>query len=78
MDDFIHRVISLTTDRTVDQGCLITVIMNGIKPDLSAKEIKADPQAFEDLRNVVVRSEVAEPRRATTPALQEKSTNLTL
>lgn len=77
VEDIIHRVTSLTTDRTVDQGWLITVIMNGLKPDLSAEVIKADPQTLEDLRNVVARAEMAERRRTTTPALQE-STNLAL
>lgn len=77
MEDFIHRVTSLTTDRTVDQGWLITVIMNGLKPNLSAKVIKADPQTLEDLTNVAARAEMAELRRTTTPALQE-STNLAL
>lgn len=61
----------------MDQGWLITVIMNGLKPDLSAQVIKADPQTLEDLRNVAVRAEMAERRRTTTPALQE-STNLAL
>lgn len=77
MEDFIHRVTSLTTDRTVDQGWLITVIMNGLKPNLSAEVIKADPQTLEDLTNVAARAEMAELRRTTTPALQE-STNLAL
>lgn len=70
VEDFIHRVTSLTTDRTVDQGWLTTVIMNGLKPDLSAEVIKADPQTLEDLRNVAARAEMAERRRTTTPALQ--------
>lgn len=41
------------------------VFMNGLKPDLSAEVVKADPQTVEDLRNV------AERRRTTTPAVQE-------
>lgn len=77
VEDFIHRVTSLTTDRTVDQGWLIIVIMNGMKPDLTAEVIKADPQTLEDLRNVAARAEMAERRWTTTPALQE-STNLAL
>lgn len=77
VDDFIHRVTSLTTDRSVDQEWLITVIMNGLKPDLSAEVIKADPQTLEDLRNVAARAKMAERRRTTTPALQE-STNFAL
>lgn len=51
--------------------------MNGLKPDLSAEVIKADPQTLEDLKNVAARAEMAERRRTTTPALQE-STNLAL
>lgn len=77
VEDFIHRVTSLTTDRTVDQGWLLTVIMNGLKPELSAEVIKADPQTLEDLRDVAARAEVAEQCRTTTPALQE-STNIAL
>lgn len=45
-------------------GMDITVIMNGLKPDLNAEVIKADPQTVEDLRNVV-----AKRRRTTTPAV---------
>lgn len=47
------------------------VFMNGLKPDLSAEVVKADPQTMKDLRNV------AERRRTTTPAVQE-SLNLAL
>lgn len=61
----------------MDQGWLITVIMNGLKPNLSAEVIKADPQTLEDLTNVAARAEMTELRRTTTPALQE-STNLAL
>lgn len=59
----------------MDQGWLITVIMNGLKPDLSAEVIKADPHTLEDLRDVTAKAEVAEQCQTTTPALQE-STNL--
>lgn len=44
VEDFIHRVTSLTNDRAVDQDWLITVIMNGLKEDLSMEVIKADPR----------------------------------
>lgn len=44
VEDFIHRVTSLTNDRAVDQDWLIFVIMNGLKEDLSMEVIKADPQ----------------------------------
>lgn len=47
------------------------VFMNGLKPDLSAEVVKADPQTMKDLRNV------AERRRTTTPAVHE-SLNLAL
>lgn len=47
------------------------VFMNGLKPDLSAEVVKADPQTMKDLRNV------AERGRTTTPAVHE-SLNLAL
>lgn len=77
VEDFIHRVTSLTNDRAVDQDWLITVIINGLKEDLSMEVIKADPQTLEDVRNIASRAEMAGRRRTTTPALQE-STNLAL
>lgn len=77
VEDFIHRVTSLTNDRAVDQDWLITVIINGRKEDLSMEVIKADPQTLEDVRNIASRAEMAGRRRTTTPALQE-STNLAL
>lgn len=47
VEDLIHRVTSLTTDRTVDQGwLLITVIINGLKPDLSAEITRQTPRRW--------------------------------
>ncbi|XP_062603682.1 uncharacterized protein LOC134265486, partial [Saccostrea cucullata] len=77
VEDFIHRVTQMTTDRRVDQDWLITVIMNGLKPDIGADVIKVDPKSLEELRNVAARAEVAERRRTNSPALQE-NTNLAL
>lgn len=65
VEDFIHRVTSLTNDRAVDQDWLITVIMNGLKEDLSTEVIKADPQTLEDVRNIASRAEMAGRRRTT-------------
>lgn len=63
VEDFIHRVTQMTTDRRVDQEWLITVIINGLKPDIGADVIKVDPRTLEELRNVAIRSEVTERRR---------------
>lgn len=77
VEDFIHRVTLMTTDRRVDQDWLLTVIINGLKSDIGADVIKVDPKSLEELRNVAIRAEVAERRRTNSPALQE-NTNLAL
>lgn len=77
VEDFIHRVTQMTTDRRVDQEWLITVIINGLKPDIGADVIKVDPRTLEELRNVAIRSEVAERRRNNSTTIQE-NTNLAL
>lgn len=77
VEDFIHRVTLMTTDRRVDQDWLLTVIINGLKPDIGADVIKVDPKSLEELKNVAIRAEVAERRRTNSPALQE-NTNLAL
>lgn len=77
VEDLIHRVTSLTTDRTVDQGWLLITYYKWPETRSQRRNNKADPQTLEDLRDVAAIAEVAEQCRTTTPALQESS-NLAL
>lgn len=56
---------------------LLTVIINGLRPDIGADVLKVDPTSLKELLNVATRKEVAERRRANYPALQE-NTNIAL
>ncbi|XP_062574148.1 uncharacterized protein LOC134235987 [Saccostrea cucullata] len=77
VEDFMHRVTSMTNDRSVDQDWLITVIINGLKPDISADVVKDDPHSLEQLRNCACRAELAYKIRQKTSSVQD-STNLAL
>lgn len=73
VEDFIHRVTLMTTDRRVDHYWLLTVIINGLKPDIRADVMKVDLKSLKELQNVATRAEVAERRRTNYPVLQENT-----
>ncbi|KAK3093249.1 hypothetical protein FSP39_013247 [Pinctada imbricata] len=60
VEDYIHRVMTATSDRTVSSDWLIHVVTQGLREKIQYAVIQRDPQTMDDLRDAAQKAETSE------------------